>query len=123
MLRRKLPASEIPNAETPGFISYPSLHDPFALGAAPAGIHFYRPKEAFYLPYASLQVMRLDDESLTILFATDEVIIEGRGLHSVYAQIANQNVSRVHEQGERFEESSEAPIFIRRIRHQARSAT
>jgi hypothetical protein len=121
MLRRKSPSAESVAPEPKGYVAYPALTEPFVAGHAPVGIHFYKTEEAFYLPYAALQAMRLKGESLTLIFATDEVQIEGRGLHSLYAQIAAQKVKRVHEQGERYEGDDEVAVFIRRIVCQARS--
>ena len=86
-----------------------------------AGVHFYGLKETFYLSYSTLQSMRLGEESLTLVFVTDEVVIEGRGLHALYVHLAEQKVKRVHEQGERYQEMSESPVFIQRIQRQART--
>jgi len=121
MLRRNSRQAESERSETSRVVSYPPADEPFILGHSPAGIHFYRPKEAFYLPYSTLHAMRLSEDMLTLIFATDDVIVEGRGLHSLYAHIADQKVKRVHEQSARFEEGSDASIFIRRIQRRARA--
>ena len=115
MLRRKSPPDENQPKDPKGFVPYPKCSEPFLQGYAPVGIHFYTPAEAFYLPYAGLQTMRLHAESLQLVFTTDDVLVEGRGLHSVYAQIADQKLRRLHEQGERYEGASESPIFVRKI--------
>jgi hypothetical protein len=122
MLRRKSPSDSTAAAQPPAkdLVLYPDLAAPFVLGYAPVGVHFYRPKEAFYLPYASLQAMRLDGELLTLSFATDEVVIEGRGLHSLYAHLAEQKVKRVQEQGERYEQVDDGGTFIRSIERRLR---
>lgn len=91
------------------------------MGHGLAGVHFYALKETFYLPYGALQTMRLSEESLTLVFATDEVGITGRGLHALYVHLADQRVKRVHEQGERYRELSEAPVFVERIERRPRS--
>src|SRR5262249_51499557 len=101
--------------EPKGFVPYPPMTEPFVLGYSPMGIHFYRPAEALYLPYAALQAMRMEGESLTLIFAADEVQIEGCGLHTFYAQIVEQKVKRVLEQGERFADADGAAVFVRRI--------
>jgi len=100
---------------------YPGTTEPFVLGHGLAGVHFYALKETFYLSYATLQAMRLGEASLTLVFATDEVVIEGRGLHALYVQLAEQKVKRVHEQGERYEAVSESPVFIQRIERKSRT--
>ena len=64
--------------------------------------------------------MRLGEDSLTLVFATDEVVIAGRGLHALYLHLADQKVKRVHEQGERYRELSEAPVFIEKIERRPR---
>lgn len=115
MLRRKSPSDDAVAKDPKGFVPYPSCSEPFQLGYGPVGIHFYTPTEAFYLPYIGLQTMRLQAESLQLVFTTDDVLVEGRGLHSVYAQIADLKLKRLHEQGERYEAACESPIFIRRV--------
>lgn len=122
MLRRKSPSDETLPKDPKGFVPYPNCSDPFQLGYGAVGIHFYTPTEAFYLPYSGLQTMRLQAESLQLVFTTDDVLVEGRGLHSVYAQIADQKLKRLHEQGERYEAASESPIFVRRISRVPRGA-
>lgn len=116
MLRRSLPSDD-----TAG-IAYPSDTEPFVLGHGLTGVHLYGPKEAFYLAYATLQTMRLSEESLTVVFATDEVLIEGRGLHTLYVHLAEHKVKRVYEQGERYEQATDAPTFVRRIQRTPRVA-
>ena len=117
MLRRKLPSGN--SAETG--TTCPSATEPFVLGHGLAGVHFYGLKETFYLSYGTLEAMRLGEETLTLIFATDEVVIEGRGLHALYVHLAEQKVRRVHEQGERYEEVCDSPVFIQRIQRQSRT--
>lgn len=116
MLRRQSP--DIPNAELPGTVPYPALDTPFVLANAPEGVHFYGPKEASYMPYATLQTMRLCDDKLMVRFATDEFVIHGRGLHSLYAHLADRRVKHVHEQGERYAQAEEGVVFVARIERQ-----
>jgi len=104
-------------------VPVPAGDEPFVVGHAPAGIHFYRPKEAFYLAYATLHSMHLNGGSLSLVFATDQVRIEGRGLHSLYALIAEHKVRRVHEQGERYEAVAGEGVFVKSIAWQSRSAS
>lgn len=121
MLRRKSQSDNESAAESKGFIPYPEMGESFVLGHAPAGVHFYMAKDAFYFPYAALQTMRFGKDTLTIVFATDEVTIEGHGLHSLYVQLAEHRVKRIHEQGERYESVGEAPVFIRKIQRMPRT--
>jgi hypothetical protein len=101
-------------------MAYPTDTEPFVLGHGLTGVHFYGPKGAFYLAYGALQAMRLGEDSLTLVFTTDEVLIEGRGLHGLYVHLAEQKVKRVHEQGERYEKTTDASTFIRRIQRTPR---
>ena len=117
MLRRNSPSDNPVSASA----AYPNTSEAFVQAHGAAGVHFYGLKETFYLSYGALQAMRLGEESLTLVFATDEVIIEGRGLHSLYAALAEQRVKRVHEQGERYQEVAESPVFIQRIQRHART--
>lgn len=119
MLRRKSPSTETSPADDS--VSFPEATGAFVTGQALHGVHFYTAKEARYFAYATLHSMSLRDEVLTLNFSTEQVLIEGRGLHSLYVQLAGHNVSRVHEQGERYEAMHNGGTFIRRIRHHEES--
>lgn len=51
------------------------------------GILFYRAKQSFYLPYHLLQAMRYEADQITLIFAAQDVVINGRGLHQLYRQL------------------------------------
>lgn len=123
MLRRKSTSTETPAPGPKGFVPVPSSDEPFVVGHAPVGLHFYRRREAFYLSYAALHSMHLNGGVLTLVFATDQVRIEGRGLHSLYALIAEHKVRRVHEQGERYEALAGDGVFVKSITWQSRPAS
>lgn len=101
--------------------AYPATEEPFATDERPPGIAFYKGKGSFFLPYALLESMRFQPEKITLFFPSAEVGIEGRGLHQLYTQLAAQKVSRIVEQGERYEQAAEAAVFIRRIDELPRS--
>lgn len=98
-----------------GSAAFPSGEHAYGCADRPAGIRFYFPKESFFRPYALLRQMRLAGEQLTIGFADEEVLIEGRGLHTLYVGLADQTLAWVWEQGERFEQVAQDPVWIRRI--------
>ena len=93
----------------------PGVHQPFAVGERPAGVRFYLPKESFYRPYSLLQGMRYQADRLTLLFASDDVIIEGQGLHLLYVRLAEQVVSQIVEQGNRHAEAAVPVICVSKI--------
>jgi hypothetical protein len=118
MLRRNSPpesSSPAVSAQGKNYVPFPSDEEPFVLGYGTSGIQFYGLKESFYLPYGSLQAMYLAEGNLRMIYITDEVNLEGQGLHSLYAHIAAQRVKRVHEQGERYRELADGGMFIVRI--------
>jgi hypothetical protein len=86
------------------------------LGEQPPGILFYRAKESFFLSYGLLAAMRWQGERLTLTFAVEDVVIEGRGLHELYARLAEHKVTRICEQGERYAEAAEGTVSVREIR-------
>lgn len=94
---------------------HPGIEQPYATGERPPGILFYRGQSGFWLPYHLLQGMRCEPEKLTLTFASAEVVIEGRGLHSLYVELAHQVVWRVIEQGTRYAAVSEGATCISRI--------
>ena len=71
----------------------------------PPGIRFYRAKESFFLPYSLLQAMHWRGERITLTFVSDDVVIEGEGLHALYVELAEFKVARIREQ----EDSEDAP--------------
>ena len=71
----------------------------------PPGIRFYRAKESFFLPYSLLQTMRWQSQRITLTFVSDDVVIEGQGLHALYVELAEFKVARIREQ----EDAKEAP--------------
>ena len=79
------------------------------------GIAFYKGKESFFFPYALLESMRFQGGKITLSFAPAMVVVEGRGLHRIYALLAAQKISRLVEQGERHEEAFETTLYVRRI--------
>ena len=74
----------------------------------PPGIRFYRAKESFFLPYSLLQSMHWSGERVTLTFVTDEVVIEGQGLHVLYVELSEFKVARVREQEDREDEDASA---------------
>ncbi len=99
----------------PEAAGFPGLDQPYATDERPAGILFYHGRESFYLPYHLVQSMHCQPEQLTLTFATDDVVITGRGLHELYVQLAAQQVWRVVEQGKRYAAVSEAALFVASI--------
>ena len=75
----------------------------------------------FFLPYHLLQCISFEGERMTLLFAADEIILTGRGLHELYVRLAAQQVSRIVEQGVRHAAVSEAPVLIIKIERIPRS--
>jgi hypothetical protein len=78
-------------------------------------MRFYRDQSSFWLPYHLLQGMRCEGNTLTLTFAPADVVVEGRGLHALYVELAQQGVCRIVEQGDRYAEASDAATYIRRI--------
>ncbi len=110
------PPVAAPVVSTPAARSeLPGVEQPYAIGERPAGILFYRGQSSFWLPYHLLQGMRYERETLTLKFAPADVVIEGRGLHGLYVDLARQVVGSVVEQGERYAEASDAVVHINRI--------
>ena len=95
--------------------AFPGVEQPFTTGEHPLGVMFYRSKVSFFIPYHLLQTIRYRDEQITLVFATADVVVTGRGLHQLYTQLAAQQVSRIVEQGERYAGASENPVYIRKI--------
>ena len=100
---------------------FPGVELAFSTEEHASGISFYQSKECFYLPYHLLQSMRFKEEKLTLVFATADVVITGRGLHQLYAQLAAQQVSRIVEQGDRYAAVSDALVHVSKIEEIPRS--
>jgi hypothetical protein len=79
---------------------WPGVDEPFATEDHAVGIRFYRPKDAFFLPYQHLRGIEFTFESITLRFGREDVIIQGRSLHALFVAIAKQTASRVVQQGE-----------------------
>lgn len=95
--------------------NHPGIEQPYTTGERPLGILFYQGQSSFWQPYHLLQGMRYESEKLTLTFASAEVIVEGRGLHSLYVELAHQVVWRVVEQGTRYAAMSEGATYISRL--------
>jgi len=102
-------------ATAPNRSELPGVEEPYATGERPPGILFYRGQSSFWLPYHLLQGMRCETDTLTLTFASADVVIEGRGLHALYVELAQQVVWRVVEQGARYAGVSESATAISRI--------
>ena len=100
---------------------FPGIEEAYATGERPVGVLFYQGRAGFFLPYHLLQSMRFEAERVTLLFAADEIILTGRGLHELYMRLAAQQVSRIVEQGARHAAVSEAPVLIIKIERIPRS--
>ena len=100
----------------PSATAFPSFDEPYALADRPAGVQFYHSEQSFFLPYALLAGMRWTAERLALNFTTEEVVIEGRGLHELYVRLAEHRVVRICEQGERYEQTNAETVYVRRIR-------
>jgi hypothetical protein len=59
--------------------------------------------------------MEFEAEQLTLLFATEDVVVRGRSLHPLYVALARQIVSQIVEQGERYAALSELGTVITAI--------
>lgn len=91
------------------------IEKPYGTGERPAGILFVRGPKSRWLPYHLLQGMRYEAGRVTLEFASADVLIEGRGLHGLFLDLARQVVERIVEQGERYAEVSDAATWINRI--------
>ena len=112
MLRGK-PASN--PVAVPESSPWPGGETAFGTTERAAGIRFYRAKESFFRPYVLLRAMALAEGQLTFVFADDEVVVQGRGLHVAYAAAAEGRLAWLGEQGERFAAAGSGPVGIIRI--------
>ena len=99
---------------------FPGIEQSYSLGERPPGVLFYRAKGSFWLPYHLLQAMEFTSEAITLAFADEDIVIEGRGLHPLYVELAGQRVARVVEQGERYATLAGTPLLITRIERRPR---
>ena len=79
----------------------PGTEEAFATVERALGIRFYRVKDGFYFPYHGLQSMTFTPKRITLRFSSDDVIVDGRGLHRLYVGLAEQTVHRIVQQTER----------------------
>jgi len=82
--------------------NFPGVDQAYMIWERPPGVMFYRAKSSFWLPYYLLQGMEFQAEVLTMVFAAEDVIIEGRNLHCLYVELARHTVARIVEQGKRY---------------------
>lgn len=122
MLRGRIDPSPAPTASVPtapaapsATTGFPAPDQAYATDERPAGILFYKANASFWLPYHLLQTMHCQADRLVLTFATDEVVLVGRGLHELYVHLARQAVFRIVEQGERYAQVSEAAVLVTRI--------
>ena len=104
-----------PALSTAADVEVPGIDQPYSTGERPPGVRFYRGRTSFWLPYFLLQGMRYEAEKVTLQFASEDVVIDGRGLHGLYVELARQAVARVVEQGERYASISDAATHVTRI--------
>ncbi len=99
---------------------FPGIEQPYMLGERPPGVLFYRAKGSFWLPYHLLQAMDFTSEAIKLAFPDEDIVIEGRGLHPLYVELAWQRVVRIVEQGERFAALAGTSLLIIRIERRPR---
>jgi hypothetical protein len=101
MLRTNLSGATVPTVLGDPENQIPGPDQPFTTEDRAIGIRFYRLKEGFFLPYHRLQSIQFTADRITIRFQSEDVHIDGRGLHALYVGLARQSVARVVQQGER----------------------
>lgn len=79
----------------------PGPEEAFATVERALGIRFYRVKDGFFFPYTGLQSMTFTPKRITLRFSSDDIIVDGRGLHRLYVGLAQQTVHRIVQQTER----------------------
>lgn len=87
----------------------------------PPGIRFYWARESFFLPYSLLQSIRWKADRLTLLFVTDQVTIEGQGLHALYVAVSEFKVARICEQEDAV--ADEDPVHVTKIERMPMEST
>ena len=108
-------AARTPVAAGPDRGEVAGVEQPYDTGERPAGVLFVRGPTSFWFPYHLLQGMRYEPGKLTLVFAAADVVIEGRGLHGLYLDLARQVVWRIVEQGARYAELSDGPTCVTQI--------
>ena len=58
--------------------------------------------------------MRWSGERITLTFVSDDVVIEGQGLHSLYVELSEFKVARIREQEDR-EDDDVSAVHVRKI--------
>ena len=116
-----MPSGGGPRPSSPQPAEFPGVDQPYTTGESPVGILFYQAKESFWLPYQLLQSMSMQPDRLTLAFATEDIVIDGRGLHPLFLGLAKQVVWQIVEQGERYAGVSNAPTCVVRIQRIPRS--
>ena len=106
------PIDRLPSGED---TDIPGVDRPYASADRPPGVRFYCAKHSFWRPYHLLQGLEFEAEQLTLLFATEDVVVRGRSLHPLYVALARQIVSQIVEQGERYAALSELGTVITAI--------
>jgi len=87
----------------------------FGTAERAVGIRCYRAKESFFRPYVLLRAMALSEAQLTFTFADEEVIVRGRGLHTLYTAAAEGRLAWLCEQSERVAVAGDSPVAITHI--------
>jgi len=94
---------------------YPAGDQPYTLEERPAGVAFYHAKVCFFHPYALLQSLKLENDTITVGFAVADVIVQGQNLHPLFALLAAQRVARIIEQGSRYAAGGDGGVLVTRI--------
>lgn len=122
MLRGRTDDARVPAvvaaATPPDDSNLPGLDKPYTTGERSPGILFYLPKQCFWQPYHLLQRMEFKADELTLVFATEDVLIRGRSLHPLYVELARQTVNRIVEQGARYAALSSEGTLVTQIERQ-----
>ena len=84
------------------------------------GIRFYRAKESFFLPYSLLQAMHWRGERVALTFVSDDVVIEGQGLHALYVDLSEFKVARIREQEVGEDNAGDSAVHVTKIERSPR---
>lgn len=115
------PAGTAPTPVGVASVGFPVADQAYATDERPPGILFYRGRESFFLPYHLLQTMSFRADQIHLTFATDDLVITGRGLHELYVQLAAQRVSRIVAADDRHAAISESVVLVTSINRTTRS--
>lgn len=88
---------------------------PYALDERPYGVTFEKPEQSIFLPYLLLHRIVYQPNRLVLVFSAVEILIEGRGLRTLYVGLCNHKIARVVEQGERYVQVADAAMHIAAI--------